>query len=92
VAALDSWCQKNHQNMYVITKDKAMLRAIAQTKTLLSLPTLENYLALLVDDPRVVKNVERLFSSSAWDAVEESVREQLGHLGTVYTGDRRIRA
>lgn len=87
VAALDSWCQKNHQIMYVITKDKAMLRAVAQTKTLLPLPTLEDYLALLVDDPKVVKKVERILGSSAWDTVEEGVREQLGHLGTVYTGD-----
>lgn len=60
---------------------------MAQTKTLLPLPTLEDYLALLVDDPKVVKKVERIFGSSAWDTVEESVREQLGHLGTVYTGD-----
>jgi hypothetical protein len=87
VAALDTWCQKNNQNMYVITKDKAMLRAVAQTKTLLPLPTLEDYLALLVDDPKVVKKVERILVSSAWDTVEERVREQLGHLGTVYTGD-----
>ena len=28
VIALDSWCQKNHQKMYVITKDKAMLRGV----------------------------------------------------------------
>jgi hypothetical protein len=66
---------------------EAMLRAVAQTKTLLPLPTLEDYLVLLVDDPKVVKKVERIFGSSAWDTVEESVREQLGHLGTVYTGD-----
>jgi hypothetical protein len=87
VAALDHWCQQNHQRMYVITKDKAMLRAAAKTKTLLPLPTLEDYLALLVDDPKVIEKVERIFGSSAWDTVEEGVREQLGHLGTVYTGD-----
>lgn len=87
VVALDSWCQNNHQKMYVITKDKAMLRAVAQTKTLLPLSTLEDYLALLVDDPTVVKKVERILSSQAWDTVEESVRDQLGDLGTVYTGD-----
>src|SRR5262249_13794851 len=87
VAALDSWCQKNHEKMYMVTKDKAMLRAVAQTKTLLPLPTLEDYLALLVDDPKVVKEVEGIFGSSAWNIVEESVREQLKHLGTLYTGD-----
>ncbi len=87
VAALDGWCQKNHQKMYVITKDKALLRAVAQTKTLLPLPTLEDYLALLVDDPNVVEKVERIFRSLAWETVEESIREQLAHLGTVYTGD-----
>lgn len=87
VAALDSWCLNNHQKMYVISKDKAMLRAVGQTTTLLPLPTLEDYLALLVDDPKVVKKVERIFNSPAWHTVEESIRDQLGHLGTVYTGD-----
>jgi hypothetical protein len=87
VAALDNWCQENHQKMYVITKDEAMLRAVARTKTLLPLPTLEDYLALLVDDPKVIDKVERIFDSSAWDTVEEAVRDQLGHLGTVYTGN-----
>ena len=87
VATLDNWCEKNHQKMYVITKDKPMLRAVAQTKALLPLPTLEDYLALLVDDPKVIKKVERIFDSSAWDTVDESIRERLGHLGTPYTGD-----
>jgi hypothetical protein len=87
VAALDNWCQQNHQRMYVITKDKAMLRAVGQTKTLLPLPSLEEYLALLIDDPKVIEKVERIFDSSAWETVEESVREQLVHLGTTYSGD-----
>ena len=64
-----------------------MLRAVAQTRTLLPLPTLEDYLALLVDDPDVVQTVERILGSSTWDSIEESVRGQLGNLGTVYTGD-----
>ena len=87
VAALGNWCQKNHQKMYVITRDKGMLRAVAQRKALLPLPTLNDYLALLVDDPKIVKKVERIFNSSAWHTVEESVREQSSGLGTVYTGD-----
>lgn len=87
VAALDKWCQENHQRMYVITKDKAMLRGVAQTKTLLPLATLEDYLALLVDDPKVIEKVERIFESPAWDTVDQSVCEQLGNLGTPYTGD-----
>ena len=87
VAALDAWCQQQHQKMYVVTKDKAMLRAVEQTKTLISLPTLEDYLALRVESPVIVDEIERIFASSAWDAVEESVRDQIARLGTVYTGD-----
>jgi PIN domain len=87
VAALDRWCQTEQQKMYVITRDKAMLRAVERTKTLIPLATLEDYLALFVDDPRIVEFVERIFESEAWDTVEESVRDQLGNLGTVYTGD-----
>lgn len=86
VAALDSWCQKEHEKMYVVTKDKAMLRAVEQTKTLLPLPTLEDYLALFVDDPTILEEVKRILSS-AWDIVEENVRDQLLNLGTSYTGD-----
>jgi PIN domain len=87
VAALDSWCRNEHEKMYVVTKDKAMLRAVQKTNTLLPLPTLEDYLALFVDDPKIVEEVEGIFNSSAWDTVEEQVREELGDLGTVYTGD-----
>jgi len=87
IAALDSWCLQRREKIYVITKDKAMLRAVSQTKVLLPIATLEDFLALLVDDPQVIEKVVRIFSSSTWDTVEEKVRDEVAHLGTVYTGD-----
>jgi hypothetical protein len=86
VMALDRWCQSEHQKMYVVTKDKAMLRAVDQTKTLIPMPTLEDYLALRVENPKIVKKVEHILESKAWDTVEEHVRGRIGQLGTVYTG------
>jgi hypothetical protein len=66
VMALDRWCEREHQKMYVVTNDKAMLRAVEQTKTLIAAPTLEDYLALRVENPKIVKKVERILESSAW--------------------------
>ena len=86
VMALDRWCEREHQKMYVVTKDKAMLRAVEQTKTLIAVPTLEDYLALQVENPKIVEKVEQILESSAWDHVEETVRDQIGQLGTIYAG------
>ena len=87
VMALDRWCQSKHQKMYVVTKDKAMLRAVERTKTLIPVPTLEDYLALRVENPQIVSKVERILESKAWDTVETHVREHIGELGTVYSGN-----
>ncbi len=86
VMALDRWCERQHQKMYVVTKDKAMLRAVEQTKTLIAVPTLEDYLALRVENPKIIKKVERILESPAWDNVEDTVRSQIGQLGTIYAG------
>jgi hypothetical protein len=87
VAALNSWCLQKSEKIYFITKDKAMLRAASQTKALLPISTLEDFLALLADDPQAIKKVMRILESSTWDTVEERVRDEIAHLGTVYTGD-----
>lgn len=86
VATLNAWCLKNDQKMYVITKDQAMLRAVEQTKTLIPTSTLEDYLALRVMNPKTIEAVAKILKSSAWEVVEERVRDQAGNLGTVYTG------
>lgn len=85
VAALDQWCTNNNARMYVISRDKAMMRAVEKTKTLLPLPTLENFLALLVENPEIRAKVAGIFKSH-WQAIVESVRDQILNLGTVYTG------
>jgi hypothetical protein len=87
VMALNRWCEQSQQKMYVVTKDKAVLRAVGQTKTLIPVPTLEDYLALRVESPEIINKVERILESSAWDIVEQRVRDDAGHLGTVYDGD-----
>ena len=87
VAALNDWCRNKNQRMYIVTKDKAMLRAASQTERLLPISTVEDFLSLFVDDPNVNDVVERVFDSPAWDIVEERVRDQLSQLGTVYSGD-----
>jgi hypothetical protein len=75
--------------MYIVTQDKALLRAAAKTKTLLPLPTLDEFLQTIVQaqDPKIVGHVQQLLDSSAWDKIEETIREKVSGLGTVYRGD-----
>lgn len=86
IAALDQWCEQNKAKMYVITRDKAMIRAVEMTDTLLPLHTLEDFLALFINDPKVLAKVDGILKAQ-WSTVEEGVRDQIGNLGTVYTGD-----
>jgi hypothetical protein len=88
VATLERWCEQRNQQMYIITRDSAMKRAAAKTQTLLSLSSLDELLQIIVEaqDPQILKRVENVLESSAWDTVEERIREQIGPMGTVYVG------
>jgi hypothetical protein len=89
VTCLDRWCDREHQKMYVITKDKAMLRAVEQTKALIALPTVEDYLSIIVEaqHPTILDKVKGILGSSSWNDVDKRVRAQIGQLGSVYSGD-----
>lgn len=89
VTALDRWCVDNGERMYVITKDKAMLRAVERTKTLLPIPTLDGFLEIVVEaqHPEILRKVQSIFESDEWDEIEESIRDQVGNLGTIYAGE-----
>jgi len=88
VMALDRWCKNKSEKMYVITKDRAMLRAVEKTDTLIPVGTLDEFLEIIVEaqHPTILNKVQNIFDSAAWNKIDERVRDQIGQLGTVYTG------
>ena len=90
VEVLDQWCKNQSVLMYVVTRDKAMQRAAKRTATLLPLSSLDELLQIVAEaqSPDIVQRAEQMLKSPAvWDKLEESVRDQIGHLGVIYTGD-----
>jgi hypothetical protein len=90
VEVLDQWCKNQSASMYVVTRDKAMQRAAKRTSTLLALSSLDELLQIVAEaqSPDIVERVERMLESPAvWDKLEESVRDQIGHLGVIYIGN-----
>lgn len=88
VAALDQWCQLNHVQMYVVTRDGPMKDAAARTKTLIPLSSLDDFLQLIVEaqHPDILERVDKILSSKAWDTIQDGIKEQIPPLGTVYVG------
>jgi hypothetical protein len=88
VTALDQWCQAQHQKMYVVTRDGAMLRAIEKAATLISLPSLDDLLQIIVEaqHPEIIDRVQKFLDSPNWDSIDEKISDQLSDLGTVYSG------
>jgi hypothetical protein len=90
VEVLDQWCKNQSALMYVVTRDRAMQRAANRTSTLLALSSLDELLQIVAEaqSPDIVQRAEHMLESPAvWDKLEESVRDQIGHLVVIYTGD-----
>jgi hypothetical protein len=90
IAALDQWCTKEKQQMYVITRDAAMKRTAEVTRTLIPLSSLDEFLQIIVQaqDPAVVSRVEGILNyAKTWDRIATRVRGQIGNLGTIYSGN-----
>jgi len=75
--------------MYVVTKDAAMLRAAEKTDTLMPLSSLDDFLQIIVEaqHPDILKKVQSIIDSEAWERVLESLYDEVWLLGAVYTGD-----
>lgn len=86
IEALDQWCKKNSEKMYVITNDAGMRRSAEQTSTLLPLPDLETFLALPLQDPALTKLVDDLLDKN-FEEIAEAIENRIGDLGVQYSGN-----
>jgi hypothetical protein len=90
VLALAQWCTETKSKMYVVTADAAMRRAASKTGVLLPINSLQGLLQMVTaaETPEVLKHVDELVESSKFlEELEGKLREGIGWLGTVYTGD-----
>ena len=90
IAALEDWCRRTGSNMYVVTTDKAMLRAADESDLLVPVTSLEELLemATAAETPDIVERVERILRDAVFETkLSEAIRADIGWVGTVYRGD-----
>jgi hypothetical protein len=91
LAALEAWCAKAKEKMYVVSADAAFLRAAEASPHLLPLKRLEDLLALVTEaqSPEAARLAESLLTSEhIQSALAAAVEEQIDHLSLRYSGDR----
>ena len=89
--ALQSWCTRTEERVYVVSKDKAMQRAVGVCDCLVAIDDLESLFAL------VTAAQDHDFAETVLDAFEEpplrnqlqdSLVENIGWVGALYDGDK----
>lgn len=91
-AALEQWCEKNNQTMYVVTQDKAFLARAQASDYLLPLSSLEDFLQKVTEaeTPQTVETVEALLTEEVGVAAfRQTVRDQFDQLDVHYSGELR---
>ena len=90
IEKLSSWCAENDTAMYVVTADKAMLRAAEAKEPLRELDNLPALLeiATINHSPQVESVVDAVVEDNKFvAALETELGERISELGTVYMGD-----
>ncbi len=90
IAALDNWCTDNDAKMYVLTKDRAMQRAVADRPNLIPLSGLAPLLELAAKDqsPGITDAVDEIIETEVFpESLGEAFDECIGDLVVIYHGD-----
>jgi hypothetical protein len=90
IEALGTWCRQSNSKMYVITSDAAMQRAATETGVLIPIPSLQDLLGIAAEaeTPELAAAIEKVIGTQQFrDDLQEYVKEHIGCLGTVYSGD-----
>jgi hypothetical protein len=90
IEKLSSWCAENETAMYVVTADKAMLRAAEAKEPLRELDSLPSLLeiATISHSPQVEGVVDAIVKDNKFvAALETELGERISELGAVYMGD-----
>lgn len=90
IDALEGWCEDNQTQMYVVTGDKAMLRAAAASPLLFPIDNLAHLLSIATMDhaPDVEQAVAELMGRPQFASdLESLLDDEIGNLGIIYLGD-----
>ena len=90
--ALEDWCSRTEERIYVVSKDQAVLRAAHASEHLIGVESLECLFSLvtLAEDHDVAKVVLTAFDepSSLLSEFQQTLSQDIGSAGFVYGGDR----
>lgn len=95
ISQLQDWCERNNSFMYVVTADKAMLRAAEGKERLIALETLDELLeaATREHDPNVIERVETILEQPDFEdqlsrAIDRSLDDLIvNYMGSLYEGE-----
>ena len=88
--ALEHWCAAKQERIYVVSKDKAVLRAAGESDHLIGIESLDRLLALvaLAEDHEMADTVSAAFGKrSLLNELRDSLSSNIGWLGCIYGGD-----
>ena len=89
--ALQNWCAREQQNMYVVSKDEGVRRAADERDELIGIDSLEDLFALVADaqDHDVADTVSEAFDEQLLHAaLQDTLSRSIGWVGVLYDGDR----
>lgn len=90
LVALEKWCASRKQTMLVVSRDKALQRAVASSHWLCSVDTIDEVLrmAAALEEPEITEQVDALVSNEAFvPLLTEQIEANLGNAGFEYVGD-----
>ena len=88
--ALEQWCAARQERIYVVSKDKAVLRAADESDLLIGIESLDRLFALVAsaEDHEMTDAVSAVFEErSLLNELRDSLSSNIGWLGCIYVGD-----
>ena len=89
--ALENWCVSTHERIYVVSKDKAVLRAADESAHLIAIDSLDRLLALVAsaEDHGIAETVSAAFEEPPLlNELQDTLSANIGWVGGLYDGDR----
>ena len=89
--ALENWCVRNQERIYIVSKDKAVQRAAAGSDWLISVDSLDRLLGLVAEanESEIAKTISIAFNEPPLvKDLEDGLSYQIGEVGGVYDGER----
>lgn len=88
--ALEHWCAAKQERIYVVSNDKAVLRAAGESDHLIGIDSLDRLLGLVAsaEDHEMADTVSAAFEKrSLLNQIRDSLSSNIGLVGWIYVGD-----